>query len=295
MDNYSNEKSIDHLSKNDVDRPVDDADMGQHTPEAYNITNAPREQPFNDLQKDVDGLESQTDTLTDLGVDDQVPEAAGGDVDDPMQSNEQLSSDYGQQTYFDPTQGNEQPSSAYGQQTYFDPTQGNEQPSSAYGQQAYFDPTQGNERPTYFGQAPQMNSQQVYNQTPAYGRPTIQNQPHMTYQQEQYGAPNYGNVVRKTSPCAVIGFILAIISIVISVLGLFDPWYALIYTAGAGLFAIAGLILSIVGRKKAKSNPQRVKGGGLAIAGLVISILSFLSVIMQLICYAQFFDFLNMW
>ncbi|MGI6077527.1 MAG: DUF4190 domain-containing protein [Fastidiosipilaceae bacterium] len=97
--------------------------------------------------------------------------------------------------------------------------------------------------------------------------------------------------VRKTNVKGILGFIFSIISILVVVMGLFDPWFAILYTAIATIFSIVGLILSIVGKKNATKRPDLYSGKGLAVAGIVCGILAVVFVILQMICYSEFFNF----
>jgi hypothetical protein len=64
----------------------------------------------------------------------------------------------------------------------------------------------------------------------------------------------------KTSPLAIVSMILGILSI---------PMCCC--QAISAPMAVAGLVLGIIGIGKIRSNPQMLKGGGMAIAGIVCS------------------------
>ena len=78
-----------------------------------------------------------------------------------------------------------------------------------------------------------------------------------------YRNDNKGNETSevKTEGLAIAGFIL-------SILGLFT-----------GIAAIVGIILSAIGLSKIQKNPKKLKGRGLAIAGLIIGIILLLIIL----------------
>ena len=82
----------------------------------------------------------------------------------------------------------------------------------------------------------------------------------------------------KNSGKAIAGMVLGIISLLIC----YIPYFGIIPS-------IVGLILSILGRKDVTNKPQEYKGNGMAMAGLICSILALItSLIITIACQSLF-------
>ncbi len=83
-----------------------------------------------------------------------------------------------------------------------------------------------------------------------------------------YGYP----VHKKTNGMSLAGMILGIVSICLFWLSIFDiP------------VAITGLVLSLIGRAQIKKKPHELTGNGLALTGIITSILAIVLIIIVLI------------
>lgn len=91
-------------------------------------------------------------------------------------------------------------------------------------------------------------------------------------QYQQQGYPGQGAVQAKNSPMALTGFILALS-------GLFLFWIPYI----GWLLPIAGLIFSIVGTSQVKKSGGAYTGKGLAVAGIIISSVALLIMILVIV------------
>ena len=116
--------------------------------------------------------------------------------------------------------------------------------------------------------APQQPDQQPHQQTPYQQAPyQPPNQPPLQYPQP---------ITRKTGGLTIAGFVLSLCSIVFS-----------IFCSGTGiLFAIPGLIMSIVSNGRIRRRGEQ--GKGFAIAGIICSILGIVIGI-AMICYIIYF------
>lgn len=131
-----------------------------------------------------------------------------------------------------------QPQDAYGQPPAYGQQPGYTQPQDAYAQQGYA-------QPDY--------AQQGYAQ-PAYGQPA--------YGQSAYGAP-----AKKTNTLALVGMIIAILSILVC-------WIPFVGIAGV-IGGIAGVVLGALGLRKIRTDLQ-VGGKGLALTSLIVGVLAIL-------------------
>ena len=133
--------------------------------------------------------------------------------------------------------------------------------------------------PPGYGQAPPAYGQQPpgYGQQPA-GQPAYGQQ---AYGQPAYGQPAYGYGYApppRTNQKAMWGMILGIVSIVFCYVGL--------------LIGPAGIILSVLGRKDIKRSNGAQTGDGMAIAGLITSIVGTLvqASIITLLILSEVYD-----
>ena len=130
-----------------------------------------------------------------------------------------------------------------------------------------------------YGQS--QGSQSPYQQGP-YGQQGTTGYQQQQYQYQQprspYGqGPNYNMPMQqgpKNSGKAIAGMVLGIISLLIC----YIPYFGIIPS-------IVGLILSILCRKDVTNKPQEYKGNGMAMAGLICSILALItSLIITIAC-----------
>jgi len=96
---------------------------------------------------------------------------------------------------------------------------------------------------------------------PQSGAPAVANQ--------QYGMAGYGVAPNQTLPT---------ISLVMGIISIF-----LVCCAGGVLFGLPGAIVGFIAMKNAESNPGKYGGRGMAIAGMVIGIVTFFASIFFLI------------
>lgn len=127
------------------------------------------------------------------------------------------------------------------------PEQPGQQPPPAYGQQppAYGRQPPPEGQPPYGQQPPEYPQQGQYGQQ--YGAPP----PYA--QQPGYGPGGYGPT--KTSPLAIVSLVLGILGICCSSL----------FVVG-----IAAVVTGFLGRKQVKESQGAVKGGGMALAGMIL-------------------------
>ncbi len=90
--------------------------------------------------------------------------------------------------------------------------------------------------------------------------------------QQGFGQPPAGPMGPKNNVFALIGLICGIVSLTIG-------WSCGI----SGLTAIAGIILSAIGLSQIKKNPQTMTGRGMALGGLITSIIAILLFVVVLI------------
>ncbi|MCH2023078.1 MAG: hypothetical protein MK207_11435 [Saprospiraceae bacterium] len=86
----------------------------------------------------------------------------------------------------------------------------------------------------------------------------------------------------------IVGIVLSIVAVCLSILliiAFFQQFLLAAIILGA-ILALPGLIFSIVGLNLSKNKPERFGGKGLSIAGLIISSILLLSLILFLIIYA---------